>query len=118
MKYDLVDQAKTAEIIMKSAPYLEAAGIRQGTQGFNRVMANVADLASEDIGLAERFLSRLPEVVQNGTSIEAVAKARADSYQTDDGRWVYDKSRIKSYNHLYNMQRTLAGMYDYNGVMR
>lgn len=118
MKYDLIDQAKTAEVIMRSTPFVEAAGIEQGTQGFNRVMASVADLASEDVGLAERFLSRLPEVTASGTTIEAVAKARADSYQMGDGRWVYDKSRIKSYDQLYNMQRTLAGMYDYSGAMR
>ena len=104
------------EAAMKAAPIIEQAGFPPGTQGYNRVLANAVDMAQANRVLGERFLANLDIVVAGKGTIEAIAKARTESYfnpQTNE--WEYDTERVKDYQALYASERAQAGMYDYGG---
>lgn len=110
-----VTGARLTEIAVQLAPQIEAAGLQQGTMGFNRVMSNALDMAEEGNEVLGRFMQKLPEVVQQGATIETIARARTDSYMNEAGEWDYDQEKIGGYDQLYASQRALAGMFDYRG---
>ena len=120
MKYNPEDRQLTGieltELATNYAPQLQEAGLQEGTVGFNRVMANIMELASEDDNgvVLGRFMAQLPGVVQEGATIEQIARARTNSYMNDDGDWEYNKD-LGSPDDFYAMQRSLAGMFDFQG---
>jgi hypothetical protein len=92
-------------------PVLQRMGLQPGTQGWNRVLFNVLDLNVQAPAAVGDFIRKIPQILQQGASIEAIAKARADSYYNPrTGR--LDTS-FKSYNALFQDQRSRAGVWDY-----
>ena len=97
---------------MTYAPVLERAGIRRGTQGYNRVMFNVLDLTVQAPAAVRDFVAKIPRMLGGGLSIESIAKARADSFYTYNGR--LDAPGFgNSYSRLFQDQRSRAGVWDY-----
>ena len=60
------------------APRLQALGLMPNTQGWNRLMFNILDLrvqAPAALRDATGFLSKIPKLIQQGLTVEAIAKA-------------------------------------------
>ena len=98
---------------MGVAPALMRLGLREGTAGWNRLMFNVLDLAVQAPTAVPDFIRKLPQVLRQGATIEAVAKARADSF-IDPGTGRLDAGGFgNSYSRLLADQRSRAGAFDY-----
>jgi hypothetical protein len=111
-------QDTATKMALTYAPVLESMGLKQGTVGYNRTMFNVIDMANLDEGLVPHFIEKIPEAIKAGTSIEALAKARADSFQNPKtGQWIYNPEMFANYNELYAEQRSRAAGYDYMGAV-
>jgi hypothetical protein len=59
------------------------------------------------------FVSRLRQVIQQGITIEAIAKARADSYFNPATGRLQASGFGNSYSRLLADQRSRAGAFDY-----
>jgi len=97
---------------LQSAGLMNRLGLRPGTQGYNRVMFNILDLSVQSPAAVRDFLLKLPRVGSQGFTVEAIAKARADSFYRYDG--TLDAPGFgNSYNRLFTDQRSRAGVFDY-----
>lgn len=109
-----VDRQWTGTLTQRAvsvAPALQQLGLRPGTAAYNRVLFNVLDLTVQAPAAAGDFVRKLPQVVRAGATIEAISKARADSFiNPRTGR--LDTS-FRSYSDLLRDQRSRAGAYDY-----
>jgi hypothetical protein len=95
------------------APILQRVGLQPGTQGWNRVLFNVLDLSVQAPAAARDFIAKLPQVVRQGASIEAIAKARADSFINPRTGRLDAGGFGNSYSRLFSDQRSRAGVWDY-----
>jgi hypothetical protein len=95
------------------APILQRLGLQPGTQGWNRVLFNVLDLTVQAPAAARDFIAKLPQVMRQGASIEAIAKARADSFINPATGRLEAGGFGNSYNRLFADQRSRAGVWDY-----
>lgn len=108
-------QAEATELAMEYAPRLERMGLQQGTVGFNRLMYNIVETHQMSPMVGQAFVEKLPEL--KDFSLEGIARARADSFQDEDGSWMFDTSVVKDYNELLADQRRRAAGWDFKGVM-
>ena len=108
-------QAQATELAMEYAPVLEQMGVQQGTVGFNRLMYNIIDTHDMSPMVGRAFAAKLPEL--KDLSIESIAKARADSFQDDDGTWQFNPAVVKDYSELLVDQRRRASGWDFKGAM-
>jgi hypothetical protein len=106
---DRIWAGKLTRQAMVAAPFLMANGINQGTAGFQRLMFNYLDLHVQSPAAAGTFIQKLPQMLEGGLTIEAIAKARTDSYYYPDGRW----GGVWPYPRLLQDQRSRAGAFDY-----
>ena len=106
---DRIWAGKLTKQAMVAAPFLMANGINQGTAGFQRLMFNYLDLHVQSPAAAGTFIQKLPQMLKGGLTIEAIAKARTDSYYYPDGRW----GGVWPYPRLLQDQRSRAGAFDY-----
>ena len=114
MRPDARLRKQAMELSLQYAGPIEQMGLKQGTAGFNRVMFNLIDVADDTPELVQGFLQRLPDVVKGGATIEAIAKARADSFQDPmTGEWGYNREIFPTYAELFLDQRKRAGGFDY-----
>jgi hypothetical protein len=104
--------ARLTQQAVSIAPVLQRLGLQPGTQGWNRVLFNVLDLTVQaDPAAVSDFIAKLPGVVRQGATIEAIAKARSDSfYNPATGKL---DTGFRSYNALFQDQRSRAGVWDY-----
>jgi len=103
--------AKLTSKAMAVAPLLQRVGLRPGTQGWNRLMFNILDLEVQSPLANQGFIRKLPQIIQQGATVEAIAKARADSFfNPATGRL---ESSFGSYSRLFQDQRSRAGVWDY-----
>ena len=95
-------------------PAMRAAGLQRGTAGFDRLLFNLQDAyiqSPEAVTASGGLLDRIPEMVQRGLTIEAIAKSRADSYiNPTTGRL---ETGFANYTALLKDQRSRAGTWDY-----
>ena len=98
---------------MEARGALLAAGLRDNTVGFQRVMFNVLDLAVQAPGAVPDFIRKLPNMQAAEFTIESVAKARADSYINPSTGRLEASGFGNSYNRLFQDQRSRAGTFDY-----
>jgi hypothetical protein len=107
---------KLTQLQMRVTPMLRSLGVVPGTAGYNRLMFNILDsfvqspLATTGAG---GLLSRLGQVVRGGITIEAIAKARADSYINPATGRLDAGGFGNSYSRLLADQRSRAGAFDY-----
>lgn len=102
---------RLTQVAVSVAPALQRLGLRPGTAAYDRVLFNVLDLNVQAPAAAGDFVRKLPQVMRAGATIEAIAKARADSFiNPRTGR--LDTS-FNSYSALLRDQRSRAGAYDY-----
>ena len=101
---------------MNYAPILRRFGITSGTQGYNRMMFNLLDLRVQAPAAVPDLIKKLPEMIRSGLSVEAIAKARSDSFFTPSGR-LDAPGFNNSYQRLYQDQRSRAGVWDYRRRM-
>ena len=94
-------------------PQLIKMGLAPGTQGYNRVMFNIMDLTVQSPAAAQDFVGKLIEVRGNNWTIEAIAKARADSYINPATGRLDAPGFGNNYQNLIKDQRSRAGVYDY-----
>ena len=94
-------------------PVLLAYGLEPGTQGFNRTMFNILDLYVQAPEAAQGLIKNLKPVAEQGFTIEAIAKARADSYFNPETGQLEASGFGNSYQRLFQDQRSRAGVYDY-----
>jgi len=106
---DRIWAGKLTKQAMVAASLLMARGFNQGTLGFQRVMFNYLDLHVQSPAAAGTFIQKLSQMMKGGLTIEAIAKARADSYYYPDGRW----GGAWPYPRLLQDQRSRAGTFDY-----
>lgn len=103
--------AKLTRTQMAMVPILERAGLPAGTQGHNRLLFNLLDLRAQSPAAFESLVTKIPAIISQGTSIEAIAKARADSF------FIPGTNRLDttfgSYSALFTDQRSRAGVWDY-----
>ena len=104
---------KLTRTAMRVAPLLQAAGIEPGTQGFNRLMFNILDLNVQSPLALETFLPQIPKMIRGGLSVEAIAKARADSFYNPRTGRLEAAGFGNSYQRLFRDQRSRAGVWDY-----
>lgn len=100
---------KLTQRAMAAAPFIVARGVQQGTAGFNRVLFNYLDLMVQAPAAASDFLRKLPQMQRAGLTIEAIAKARTDSFYYPNGKW----GGVWSYPRMLQDQRARAGTFDY-----
>ena len=98
-------------------PYLIVYGLQPGTQGYNRVMFNLIDLEVQSPLAAQGFAGKLPQMKAGGWTVEAIAKARADSYINPETGRLEASGFGNSYQRLMKDQRSRAGVYDYRRRM-
>jgi hypothetical protein len=103
--------ARLTQQAVSAAPVLQRLGLQPGTQGWNRVLFNVLDLTVQAPAAVRDFIAKLPGVVRQGATVEAIAKARSDSFY-NPRTGTLDTS-FGSYNRLYQDQRSRAGVWDY-----
>ena len=98
---------------VKVTPLLQRMGIPQNSVGFNRLLFNALDLAVQAPAALPDFLKRLPRVIQAGVTIEAIAKARADSFFNPATGRLEASGFGNNYARLLADQRSRAGTFDY-----
>lgn len=93
---------------------LRGAGAVPGTIQYNRLMFNLLDayiMSPQAVMDRGGLLERVPGLVRGGATIEAIAKARADSYYDPaTGRLM---TSFPSYAELLRVHRSRAGVFDY-----
>ena len=94
-------------------PVLQRLGIPPSSQGWNRVMFNILDLRVQAPAAVQTFISKLPQVMKQGLTIEAIAKARADSFFNPRTGGLEAGGFGNDYSKLFADQRSRAGVYDY-----
>jgi hypothetical protein len=92
---------------------LIASGLEPGTAGFNRMMFNLIDLTVQSPAAARDLAGKLPEIAQKGWTVEAIAKARADSFINPATGRLDAPGFGNNYQRLFKDQRSRAGVYDY-----
>ena len=97
---------------MQFGPILRKVGLDVGTQGYNRMMFNILDLNVQAPAAVRDFVQKLPQIISGGLTVEAIAKARADSFFMPSGR-LNAPGFNNSYQRLYSDQRSRAGVWDY-----
>lgn len=102
-----------SNVQQRMRPVLISLGLEPGTQGFNRVMFNLIDLTVQAPLAARDFAGKLSQVKQSGWTIEAIAKARADSFFSPTTGRLDAPGFGNSYQRLFQDQRSRAGVYDY-----
>jgi hypothetical protein len=105
--------AKLNGVTTRVAPLLQRIGLAPGTQGWNRLLFNVLDLTVQSPLAAQGFMQKLPQIVRAGVSIEAIAKARADSFFNPSTGRLEAGGFGNSYNRLLADQRSRSGVWDY-----
>jgi hypothetical protein len=100
---------KLTQQAMAIAPVLVTNGIPRNTAGFHRVVFNYLDLMVQAPAAARDFIQKLPQMKKAGLTIEAIAKARTDSFYYPDGRW----GGVWPYPRMLQDQRSRAGTFDY-----
>ena len=100
-------------VATKVAPYMAKLGLSESTVGYQRILFNVLDLYVQAPAAVPDFIKKIQQVIASGMSIEAIAKARADSFfNPATGR--LDASGFgNSYSRLLADQRARAGTWDY-----
>ena len=98
-------------------PYLIVYGLQPGTQGYNRVMFNLIDLEVQSPQAARDFAGKLPQMKAGNWTVEAIAKARADSFINPQTGRLEASGFGNSYQRLMKDQRSRAGVYDYRRRM-
>ena len=96
-----------------TAPILQRLGLPPGSVGFNRIMFNVLDLKVQAPAAVPDFIKKLAKVAQQGVTIEAIAKARADSFINPATGRLEAGGFGNSYDRLLRDQRSRAGTFDY-----
>ena len=94
-------------------PVLMQYGLKPGTQGFNRMMFNLLDLTVQAPVAAQDLAGKLAEIKAKGWTVEAIAKARADSFINPRTGRLEAGGFGNSYQRLMQDQRSRAGVYDY-----
>ena len=92
---------------------LMAYGLEPGTAGYNRVMFNLIDLTVQSPAAAKDFAGKLAQIRQQGWTVEAIAKARADSFFSPTTGRLDAPGFGNNYQRLFRDQRSRAGVYDY-----
>ena len=106
--------ATLTSVAATMAPVLQRLGLRPDSQGWNRVMFNILDLQVQSTPAAVRdFVGKLPQVMNQGLTIEAIAKARADSFFNPQTGRLEASGFGNNYSRLFADQRSRAGVYDY-----
>ena len=88
-------------------------GLMPGTQGYNRMMFNLIDLTVQSPAAARDFAGKLIQMKNANWTVEAIAKARADSYINPQTGRLEAAGFGNSYQRLFKDQRSRAGVYDY-----
>lgn len=97
---------------MTYQPVLERIGIRRGTQGYNRLMFNILDLSVQAPAAVPDFVAQAPQMLRQGLSVEAIAKARSNAFYAPSGR--LDAPGFgNNFTNLFRDQRSRAGVWDY-----
>ena len=94
-------------------PILVRGGLPQNSVGFQRVLFNVLDLKVQAPAAVTDFLRQLPKIVRQGVTIEAIAKARADSFINPATGRLEAGGFGNDYSRLLRDQRSRAGTWDY-----
>ena len=105
--------ARLSSTSTRVAPVLQRLGFAPGTQGYNRLLFNVLDLTVQAPAAAQDFIKMLPRIARAGGSIEAIAKARADSFINPATGRLDAGGFGNSYSRLLADQRSRAGAFDY-----
>lgn len=101
------------QTITSVTPILVRAGLPQNSVGFQRMLFNVADLKVQAPAAVPDFIKRLPQIVRQGVTIEAIAKARADSFINPATGQLEAGGFGNNYQTLLRDQRSRAGTWDY-----
>lgn len=110
---DLKWMGRLSSIQQRIRPRLIVMGLMPGTQGYNRVMFNIMDLEVQSPAANRDFIGKLFTVRKAGWSIEAIAKARADSFINPATGRLEAPGFGNNYQNLIKDQRSRAGVYDY-----
>ena len=97
----------------QATPALRAAGLQPGTAGYNRMMFNVLDLSVQAPAAVRGFLSQLGQMRSQKFTVEAIARARADSFFNPTTGRLEAGGFNNSYQRLFKDQRARAGVFDY-----
>ena len=96
-----------------AVPVLRALGLQPGTAGYNRMMFNILDMSVQSPLASEGFLRKLSQLRRQNFTVEAIAKARADSYFNPQTGRLEANGFNNDYKLLFKDQRSRAGVFDY-----
>jgi hypothetical protein len=102
-----------SQTMLSVTPILVRSGLPQNSVGFQRMLFNIADLKVQAPAAVPDFIKRLPQIVRQGVTIEAIAKARADSYINPATGRLEAAGFGNNYQTLLRDQRSRAGTWDY-----
>ena len=94
-------------------PLLVRAGLPRNSAGFHRILFNVLDLKVQAPAAVPDFVKRLPQIIRQGVTVEAIAKARADSFINPATGRLEAGGFGNNYQRLLRDQRSRAGTWDY-----
>ena len=98
---------------LQLAPVLQRLGIPANSVAYNRLMFNALDLMVQAPAAYPDFVRQLPAILARGATIEAIAKARADSFINPRTGRLDAGGFGNSYSRLLADQRSRAGAFDY-----
>ena len=94
-------------------PILVRSGLPRNSAGFHRILFNVLDLKVQAPAAVPDFVKRLPQIIRQGVTVEAIAKARADSFINPATGRLEAGGFGNNYQRLLRDQRSRAGTWDY-----
>ena len=97
----------------EAAKMMRAMGLSPTQTGWHRLMHNILDLEIQApaANRADGFLGKIEQVIREGLTVEAIAKARADSFRNPKTGKL--ETGFASYSALLSDQRRRAGTWDY-----
>jgi hypothetical protein len=103
---------------VQAAKALTSLGLKPTQLGYHRLMFNILDLEVQApaANRLDGFMGKLGEIVKAGLSVEAIAKARADSFRNPATGKL--ETGFRSYSELLADQRRRAGSYDFKGKVK
>ena len=77
---DAIWNKKFQDLETKYAPQLKRLGVQPGTQEYEALMFNIADLEVQAPLAVPDFIKKFPTLLQQGLTMQSIGKARADAF--------------------------------------
>ena len=77
---DVIWNKKFQDLEAKYAPQLNQLGVQEGTEAYEALMFNIADLEVQAPLAVPDFIKQFPELLRQGLTMQSIGKARANAF--------------------------------------